>query len=144
MNINEIKPNPNNPRKISKVEYQKLVESIKDTPRLLEALPIIIDDNNTIISGHQRYKACLELGIQDVPVKLMSNLSEREQKKLLIISNTHNGEFDMDMLANDGYDLGDLSDWSVNVDFLVPTIDEPKNIDNTKKGKTCPHCGLSL
>ena len=144
MNINEIKPNPNNPRKINSDEFAKLVESIKDTPKLLEALPIIIDENNVIISGHQRYKACLELGIQDVPVKLMSNLTEKESKKLMIISNTHNGEFDMDMLANDGWELADLNDWSVDVDFLVPTNEEPKSIDNTKKGKVCPNCGVSL
>lgn len=144
MNINEIKPNPNNPRKINKDDFDKLVESIKDTPKLLEALPIIIDENNIIISGHQRYKACLQLGIQDVPVKLMSNLTDKESKKLMIISNTHNGEFDMDILANDGWELADLNDWAVNVDFLVPTNEEPKSIDNTKKGKVCPNCGVSL
>lgn len=144
MNINEIKPNPSNPRKINKDDFDKLVESIKDTPKLLEALPIIIDENNIIISGHQRYKACLQLGIQDVPVKLMSNLTDKESKKLMIISNTHNGEFDMDILANDGWELADLNDWAVNVDFLVPTNEQPKSIDNTKKGKVCPNCGLSL
>jgi len=144
MNINEIKPNQSNPRKINKDDFDKLVESIKDTPKLLEALPIIIDENNIIISGHQRYKACLQLGIQDVPVKLMSNLTDKESKKLMIISNTHNGEFDMDILANDGWELADLNDWAVNVDFLVPTNEEPKSIDNTKKGKVCPNCGLSL
>lgn len=144
MNINEIKPNPSNPRKINKDDFDKLVESIKDTPKLLEALPIIIDENNIIISGHQRYKACLQLGIQDVPVKLMSNLTDKESKKLMIISNTHNGEFDMDILANDGWELADLNDWAVNVDFLVPTNEEPKSIDNIKKGKVCPNCGLSL
>jgi hypothetical protein len=29
-------------------------------------------------------------------------------------------------------------------DFLAPTIDEPKKIDNTKKGDVCPNCGISL
>ena len=144
MRIHDIKPDPKNPRKISKDEYEKLLKSIKDDPKLLNAKPIIIDENNVILGGHQRYKACLELAIEDVPVIVMANLSERERKKLLIIDNTHNGEFDFDMLANDNWDLHDLAEWGVNLDFFIPTIDEPKEIDNTKKGKICPNCGVSL
>ena len=144
MRIAEIKPNPNNPRKISKTEFDKLVKSIEQDPKLLQAKPIIIDENTVILGGHQRYRACIELGIQDVPVIRMGNLTERERKKLLIIDNTHNGEFDFDMLANDNWDLHDLADWGVNLDFFIPTIDEPKQIDNTKKGKICPNCGVSL
>ena len=144
MDINQIRPNPNNPRKISKTEFERLVKSIQEDQDLLEAKPIIIDENNVILAGHQRYKACLELGIQDVPVKIMANLSERKKQKLLVIDNTHNGEFDMDILANENWDLHDLADWGVNLDFFIPTIDEPQKIDNTKKGKLCPNCGVSL
>jgi hypothetical protein len=74
----------------------------------------------------------------------MPNLTEREKQKLLVIDNTHYGIWDMDMLANNDWQLEDLSDWGVNVDFLVPSNDEPKSIDNTKKGKVCPNCGISL
>jgi hypothetical protein len=50
----------------------------------------------------------------------------------------------MDALANDNWELEDLDDWGVDVDFLVPTIDEPKKIDNTKGSTICPNCGVSL
>lgn len=144
MNINEIKPNPSNPRKIDAADFAKLLKSIKDDPKLLEAKPLIIDENNIILGGNQRYRACLELGIQEVPTIKMANLTEKEKQKLLVIDNTHYGKWDMDMLANDGWEIGDLDEWGVNVDFLVPTNEEPKSIDNTKKGKVCPNCGLSL
>ena len=144
MNINEIKPNPSNPRKIDAKDFAKLVKSIKDDPKLLEAKPLIIDENNVILGGNQRYRACLELGIQDVPTIQIANLTDKEKQKLLVIDNTHYGKWDMDMLANDGWEIGDLDEWGVNVDFLVPTNEEPKSIDNTKKGKVCPNCGLSL
>jgi ParB-like chromosome segregation protein Spo0J len=144
MLITEIRPNPNNPRKIDANDFAKLVKSIKDDPKLLEAKPLIIDENNVILGGNQRYRACLELGIQDVPVIKMANLTEKEKQKLLVIDNTHYGEWDMDMLANEDWQLEDLSDWGVNVEFLVPTIDEPKKIDNTKSGTICPNCGVSL
>lgn len=144
MNINEIKPNPSNPRKIDEDDFAKLVKSIKDDPKLLEAKPLIIDENNIILGGNQRYRACLELGIQEVPTIKMANLTEKEKQKLLVIDNTHYGKWDMDMLANDDWGLSDLEEWGVNVDFLVPTNEEPKSIDNIKKGKVCPNCGLSL
>lgn len=144
MNISEIRPNPNNPRTIGKNEFAKLVKSIQDDPKLLEAKPLIIDENNIILGGNQRYRACLELGIQDVPVIKMSNLTEKEKQKLLVIDNTHYGSWDMEMLANEDWKLEDLNDWGVDVDFLVPTIEEPKKIDNTKSGTICPNCGVSL
>jgi hypothetical protein len=144
MNIKEIKPNPNNPRTINVDDFAKLVKSIQDDQKLLEAKPLIIDENNQIIGGNQRYRACIELGIQDIPVIKMSNLTEREKQKLLIIDNTHYGMWDMDILANDDWSVGDLGEWGVNVDFLIPTIDEPKDIDNAIGGKTCPNCGVTL
>ena len=144
MNIKELKPNLNNPRKIDGDDFAKLVKSIQEDQKLLEAKPLIIDENNVILGGNQRYRACLELGIQDIPVIKMANLTEQEKKKLLVIDNTHYGMWDMDMLANDDWQLEDLSEWGVNVDFLVPSNNEPKAIDNTKKGKVCPNCGLSL
>jgi ParB-like chromosome segregation protein Spo0J len=144
MLITDIKPNPNNPRKIDKIEFDKLVKSIKEDQKLLNAKPLIIDENNILLGGNQRYKACLELGIQDVPVIVMSNLTEKEKQKLIVIDNTHYGSWDMDMLANDNWEITELEEWGVNVDFLVPTIDEPKTIDNTKGSKVCPNCGVSL
>ena len=144
MLINEIKPNPNNPRTINVDDFAKLVKSIQDDQKLLEAKPLIIDENNQIIGGNQRYRACIELGIQDIPVIKMSNLTEREKQKLLIIDNTHYGMWDMDMLANDDWSVADLGEWGVNVDFLIPTIDEPKDIDNALAGTTCPNCGVTL
>jgi hypothetical protein len=121
-----------------------LVKSIQDDPKLFEAKPLIIDENNVILGGNQRYRACLELGIQDIPVIKMANLTDQEKKKLLVIDNTHYGMWDMDMLANNDWSVSDLSEWGVNVDFLVPTNEEPKAIDNTKKGTICPNCGVAL
>jgi ParB-like chromosome segregation protein Spo0J len=144
MNIHNIKENPNNPRKISKIEFEKLVKSIQEDPNLLLAKPIIIDENNVILGGNQRYKACLQLNILDVPVIQMSNLDERQKKKLLVLDNTHNGEWDMDIFANDNWELAELSEWGVDLNFLNPITDEPENIDNVKGGKTCPNCGVTL
>lgn len=49
-NIRDLIPYENNPR-------------INDNA--VEAVPIIIDTNNTIIAGHTRLKACEKLGINE-------------------------------------------------------------------------------
>lgn len=53
--IKQLKRARYNPRKISKKELQKLVESIK-TYGLVQ--PILVNKDHTIIGGHQRVEAC--------------------------------------------------------------------------------------
>jgi hypothetical protein len=50
----------------------------------------------------------------------------------------------MDIFANDNWELTELSEWGVDLNFLNPITDEPENIDNAKGGKTCPNCGVTL
>ena len=59
MKIQEIKPNPNNPRIIKDHKFKQLVKSIQDFPQMLELRPIVIDENNMILGGNMRLKACL-------------------------------------------------------------------------------------
>ena len=42
-------------------EYETLKHSIKEEGRLL--LPIVLNQDNVILDGHHRFKACQELGI---------------------------------------------------------------------------------
>jgi ParB-like chromosome segregation protein Spo0J len=49
MKISEIKQNSNNPRIIKDDKYKKLLNSIKEFPKMLELRPIVIDKNNMIL-----------------------------------------------------------------------------------------------
>ncbi len=62
MKINEIKPNPNNPRIIKDDKFRKLVESIKTFPEMLEKRPIVVNQDNIVLGGNMRLKACKEAG----------------------------------------------------------------------------------
>jgi len=42
-------------------EYETLKRSIKEEGRLL--LPIVLNQDNVVLDGHHRFKACQELGI---------------------------------------------------------------------------------
>jgi ParB-like chromosome segregation protein Spo0J len=45
-------------------------------------VPVLVDEYGTIIDGHNRARACRELGINDYPVQVQSGLSEEEKRAL--------------------------------------------------------------
>jgi len=60
MKLSELQENPNNPRKVSDKDLEKLVEKLKRNEGGLKALRIayIVKDNaNIVISGNTRLKA---------------------------------------------------------------------------------------
>ena len=142
MLINEIKSNPNNPRLIKDHKFKQLVKSIQDFPQMLELRPIVIDENNMVLGGNMRLKACLEAGLTDVPVIHANNLSEEQKKEFIIKDNISFGEHDWDILANE-WNIIELDEWGLDIPaFANNDIEEPK--DNAKGEKKCPNCGVSL
>jgi len=142
--LTQIHLNPQNPRLIKDEAFKRLVESIKSFPKMLEIKPIVIDDLGEILAGNQRYRACKELGIKEVPVLLASNLTEEQKQEFIIKDNTHFGEWDFNMLST-FHDSEELEAWGVPVwpsgdiepidltskeakedDFEAPPIEEVK------------------
>ena len=128
MLINEIKPNPNNPRIIKDVKFKQLVKSIQDFPQMLELRPIVIDENNMVLGGNMRLKACIEAGITDVPVIHANNLSEEKKKEFIVKDNVGYGEWDWDDLANN-WDAQELTDWGLD----IPNFDVEGFADKNKE-----------
>jgi ParB-like chromosome segregation protein Spo0J len=114
MKINLIKPNPNNPRIIKDDKFKKLVQSIKDFPQMLELRPIVIDENNIVLGGNMRLKACQELGLKDVPTIYAKDLTEDQKKEFIIKDNVGFGEWNWDELAND-WDEELLVEWGLDL-----------------------------
>ena len=136
------KSNPNNPRLIKDHKFKQLVKSIQDFPQMLELRPIVIDENNMVLGGNMRLKACLKAGLTDVPVIHANNLTEAQKKEFIIKDNISFGEHDFDILANE-WNIIELDEWGLDIPaFANNDIEEPK--DNAKGGKTCPNCGVTL
>ena len=114
MNIKQIKPNTNNPRVIKGDKFKKLVQSIKDFPEMLELRPIVIDENNIVLGGNMRLRACTEAGLTDVPVTMAKDLTEEQKKEFIVKDNVGFGEWDWDILANE-WDADELEDWGLDV-----------------------------
>lgn len=114
----------NNPRTITQEQLQKLKESIQSNPDYFEARPIILSDRTgelVIIAGNQRYDACVQLGIKEVPTVLISNLTEEREREIIIRDNVSSGEWDMARLLE--WDYADLMKWGVE-GISFPEIDD--------------------
>jgi hypothetical protein len=112
--ITEIKLNPNNPRLIKGDNFNKLVNSIKEFPKMLEIRPIVVNDDMIVLGGNMRLKACKEAGLKEVPVIKASELSEEEQRRFIIADNVGYGEWDWEMLANE-WENEQLTEWGLDV-----------------------------
>jgi ParB-like chromosome segregation protein Spo0J len=142
MLIKEIKSNPNNPRLIKDHKFKQLVKSIQDFPQMLELRPIVIDENNMVLGGNMRLKACLEAGLTDVPVIHANNLTEAQKKEFIMKDNISFGEHDWDILANE-WNIIELDEWGLDIPAFANNDIQEKN-DNAKGDKKCPNCGVSL
>lgn len=89
LDITQIKPYPENPRKISDKAIDKVALSIKEFGW---QQPIVVDEQNVIIAGHTRHKAAEKLGIREVPVLKAIGLSEDKVKAYRFMDNRSHEE----------------------------------------------------
>jgi hypothetical protein len=125
--IDEIKPNPNNPRIIKDEKFKKLVKSIQELPEMLDIRPIVVNDDMVVLGGNMRLKACKAAGIKEVAIIKASELTEEKQREFIIKDNVGYGEWDWDMIANE-WESEQLEEWGLD----VPVYDE---IDNLEDGE---------
>ena len=93
-----LKENPNNPRKHSTAQVEAISSSIRNVGF---ASPIVCDEEMTILAGHGRYLAAKSLGIPEVPVVILSNLTPTQKRQFLIADNRllELSSWDKDLLA---------------------------------------------
>jgi ParB-like chromosome segregation protein Spo0J len=133
IDINEIKPNPNNPRVIKDEKYHQLVKSIKEFPKMLEIRPIVVNEDMIVLGGNMRLKACKQAGLKELPIIKASTLTEEEQREFIIKDNVGYGEWDWQQLTND-WDTEQLQDWGLDLpDFTIAEEKDPNDISDTIK-----------
>lgn len=135
MKLSEIKSNPNNPRIIKDEKFNKLVNSIKDFPKMMELRPIVIDENNIVLGGNMRLKALKELKYTEIPnewIKRASELTESEKQQFIIKDNVGFGDWDWELLANE-WNNEELESWGldINIDNIEEKEIEEKEYNST-------------
>lgn len=116
--INSVKSNPNNPRLIKDEKFKKLVKSIREFPQMLELRPIVVDENNIVLGGNMRLKACIEVGLKEVYIVKAEDLTEQQKNEFIVKDNVGFGEWDWDILANE-WDTDKLQDWGLDLPLDV-------------------------
>lgn len=132
--ISQIKPNPNNPRTIDKIKFDLLVKSIKEFPDMLELRPLVVDSDMVVLGGNMRLKACIKIGLKEVPIVVADNLTEDQKKEFIVKDNVGFGNWNYEELAND-WDIELLSDWGLEIPIEV-FEDEEKEIEFESITKT--------
>ena len=119
---------PKNPRWIRDARYEALKKSIEDAPEMLglrELLVYPLDDveghkgKYIIIGGNMRYRACLELGYQEVPCKVIPiETPVKKLREYVIKDNEGFGQNDWELLSTE-WETEELQGWGMELDYIA-------------------------
>jgi len=115
--VDELILNESNPREISKENFNRLKNSIKEFSKMMALRPIVVDKNNVVLGGNMRLRAIKELGYIEIPdewVKVADSLTDEERERFIIEDNVNFGKWDWDVLANE-WDYEKLNEWGLDV-----------------------------
>jgi len=125
-NTGQVEGLPKNPRILKDDKFIKLKKSLEDDPEMLELREVIAYDNNgelIVICGNMRLKALKELGIKEVPTKILPTETSVEKLKAYTIKdNVSFGDHDWEVLANE-WDVEQLEAWGLDVPTFATDVD---------------------
>jgi DNA modification methylase len=82
--IGQVTLDPRNPQQHSDSQIKQIARSID---AFGFSVPVLVDRSNTVVAGHARIKAALQLGLLQVPVIRLEHLSRNQVKALQIADN---------------------------------------------------------
>ena len=144
LNRGQVEGLPSNPREWTRTDLDRLIESIKETPELLEARGLIVYPHNgkyLILGGNMRFSALREMNAVDAPCYVMpENTPIEKLREIVIKDNGAFGSWDYDMLANEWDDLP-LTDWGVPAweTQNLEEVSEPKEVHEDDFDETKDH-----
>jgi DNA modification methylase len=136
--IDELKPDPANPRRHSKQQIRKIADSIQ---AFGFNVPVLIDREKNVVAGHGRLLACGELGWSEVPTLCLDHLTPAQARAFRIADNrlTEISEWDDRLLAEQLKELSVLGlDFNIEVtgfemgeiDFRIASLEGLSEADD--------------
>jgi DNA modification methylase len=135
--IEQLKPDPANPRHHSKKHIRQIADSIKTFGF---NAPVLVDADLNLIVGHGRVLACRELGWAEVPTLCLDHLSPAQARAFMIADNrlAEVATWDDRLLAQQFKELSLLGlDFSLEltgfemgeIDLRIASLDDPPETD---------------
>lgn len=126
-NIRDIIPYENNPRK-NEAAVEVVMKSIRDFGF---KVPIVVDKDGIIVTGHTRLKAAQRLGLSTVPVIVAEDLSDEKIKAFRLADNktAEYAEGDLEKLEQELRELQDLDIDMADFGFKLEMEAEEDNFD---------------
>jgi len=84
VDINSITPYEKNPRKHPELQIREMKKSIE---MFGQTRPIIVDENNVMLTGHCIRLASIEMGLKKVTITRIEGLSRSQKDKLILSDN---------------------------------------------------------
>ena len=105
--IDTLKPSARNARTHSRKQIGQISESIKAFGFLV---PVLIDENQTILAGHGRLAAAKLLGMTEIPVIRVEGLTPAKKRAFMLADNklAENAGWDRNVLAVEFPELAEL------------------------------------
>lgn len=141
--IEEINKFEKNPKIHSEEQIKKIAESITKFGFIT---PIVIDNHDTIVSGHGRYLAAQKLQLKEVPIIQVEHLSQKEIDAFRIFDNKSNElstwdelklsetlkDLDLNLLNLTGFSESEISRYKNQFNF-EDIANEMKGLEEAKK-----------
>ena len=126
MKVEDLIPYINNPRN-NENAVDKVASSISEFGF---KNPIFVDKNNVVVNGHTRLLASKKLGLKEVPVIVIDDLSEAQIKAFRIADNktSEYAEWDEELLKLELEQLEELDFNLENTGFDIEDIEQMLNL----------------
>jgi DNA modification methylase len=120
--VEQLRPYQNNPRVHPRKQIDKLARAIDEFGFLI---PILIDDQNTVLAGHARIEAAKQLKLLSVPCIRAKHLSETQKRTFTILDNRLAAEatWDFQLLAKEVEFLQSQGIDLTTTGFEIPEIE---------------------
>lgn len=146
--LKSIKPYEKNAKKHPEEQVEQIKSSIKEFGYLD---PIGVW-NDEIVEGHGRYEAAKQLGMKEIPIIRLDQLTDEQRRAYALVHNqlTMNSGWDFPLLDMELADISmDMEQFGFK-DFDHSDIDDFfKDAEEVEKEEqphiiTCPHCGKMI
>jgi hypothetical protein len=133
----KIKMNTSSKRRITIKKFNDLKKSIQELPEMMYLRPIVLNKDNMILGGNMRYKAMIDLGVKEIPIIRIEDLTQDQEQMFIEKDNAHWGDYSLPDYTPPSYDVREVKQKTIKInaawdehDYLIRDL----NTIQTKMG----------